>query len=96
MEELLEFIMYNYGKKNDDIAERLEPLVQKVEDESLKAELYSILGISKGYTEYIAKNIAELTGINRTKVKATVKQMLEEGKVESIVMNKTTYLVPKI
>lgn len=96
MEELLEFIMYNYGKKNDDIAEKLEPVIDKVEDEEVKAELYSILAISKGYTEYIAKNISELTGITRTKVKTTVKQMLEEGKVENIVMNKTTYLVPKI
>lgn len=96
MEELLEYFVYNYGKKNEEIVEKLSPIVENIEDEELKSQLSAILGIAKGYTEYKAKEIAETTGLNRSRVKALIKQLDQEDKIDILVENKITFIIPKL
>lgn len=98
--ELLEYVMYNYGQKNDRVVETLKlSLTDIIEteniDESIKRNVYVALGIAKGFTEYKGKELANELGVSKSAIKAMTNRLVGENKIELIKENNVTFIVPK-
>lgn len=96
MNQIQEYLVYNYHLKNEQIEAKLLILLSKIKDEELKREIYQILGLAKGYTEYRLKNISEEIGLTKSRVKTLVKELVAEEKIKFIVENNLTFLCPII
>lgn len=97
--ELLEYLLYNYGQKNDMIANSLDNVVEKINlnesvDDDIKRELYISLGLAKGYTEYRIKELATILGVSKSAIKYMTNTLLEEKKITMLKENNITFLVP--
>ena len=97
--ELLEYLLYNYGQKNDMIANSLGDVIEKIQlnetvDEEVKRELYISFGMAKGYTEYRIKELATVLGVSKSAIKYMANTFLEENKVGMLKENNITFLVP--
>lgn len=97
--ELYEYIMYNYGQKNDTAYNILNTIVSNFTDgdgvsDDIKRDIYRALGVSKGYTEYRAKDIASTLGVSKTAIKYNMQNMIEEKKLEIIKENSITFIRP--
>ena len=95
--ELYEYVMYNYGFQNEHcshILSRLYDSLMEKGEEASAMEVYRALQVSKGYTEYKVKEIADELGFTKTKVKYLVKQLSEDNQIELMVENNMTFLKP--
>ena len=95
--ELLEYIMFNFGQQNEKTVAILTDLYENSREsfsEENLVKLIKALNICKGYTEYRVKDIAEDLGFTKTKVKYLVKQLVEEQKIELVMIENVTFLKP--
>jgi DNA-binding MarR family transcriptional regulator len=95
--ELLEYIMFNFGQQNERAIGILTDLYENSKEifgEEDLIKLVKALNACKGYTEYRVKDIANDLGFSKTKVKYLVKQLIEENKIELVIMENITFIKP--
>lgn len=96
MNELYEYLMYNYEKKHEEVAEELKEIMQEETSESIHQKLICAYGKAMGYTQYVITDLMEATGLTRSRIKALCKSMTQEGMIERITVEDVSFLVPKI
>ena len=99
MQELLEYFNYNYRMQNPYIENLLLDLFKQVEnDETVSQEIkngvFRALQMARGLTEYKAATVATDLGLAKSRVKALMKQAVDEGKVELVVEYSLTFIKP--
>lgn len=97
--ELKEYLLFNFGQQNEKVVEILTDLYENSKDSFTEENLIKLikaLNICKGYTEYRVKDIASDLGFTKTKVKYLVKQLIEDDKLELVIVENVTFLKPII
>lgn len=97
--EIFEYFEYIFRQKNEAIAKILEDTLNKIDEEdehlsSIRRDISLALGVSKGYTEYKAKELAETLGVSKTAIKFMINKLKEENKIELIKENNITFIKP--
>lgn len=97
--ELFEYFEYSFRQKNDAISKILEDALSRIDENNeaftdLKRDISLALGVSKGYTEYKAKELADVLGVSKTAVKYMINKLKEENKIELIKENNITFIKP--
>lgn len=99
MQELLEYFIYNYRMQNPYIENLLLDLFNRVKDDEtisqdVKNGVFKALQMARGLTEYKASTVASDLGLAKSRVKALMKQAVDEGKVELVVEYDLTFIKP--
>lgn len=99
MQELLEYFVYNYRMQNPYIENLLRNLFNQVKDDEavsqeVKNGVFKALQMARGLTEYKASTVASDLGLAKSRVKALMKQAVDEGKVELVVEYELTFIKP--
>ena len=99
MQELLEYFVYNYRMQNPYIENLLRNLFDQVKDDEavsqeVKNGVFKALQMARGLTEYKASTVASDLGLAKSRVKALMKQAVDEGKVELVVEYELTFIKP--
>lgn len=96
--ELYEFLLYTYGRKNDDIFtylnEHKNNLLSEGTDENTLRSLYIAMGLAKGYTLYQSKKLAKELGVTKTALRYMANSLIDEGKAEILKENNITFIKP--
>ena len=99
MQELLEYFVYNYRMQNPYIENLLRNLFDQVKDDEavsqeVKNGVFKALQMARGLTEYKAATVANDLGLAKSRVKALMKQAVDEGRVELVVEYELTFIKP--
>jgi hypothetical protein len=99
MQELLEYFVYNYRMENPILTEHLSTLFERMKNaddvpQDVKTEVFKAMQMSKGFTEYKAATVAADLGLTKSRIKALMKQAVDEGKVEMVVEYNLTFIKP--